>query len=484
MGRFDYFVILADMRTGSNFLETNLNSFAGIACHGEAFNPSFVGYPGRTELLGITQEERDRDPASLINAIRAGGSELGGFRYFSDHDPRVLELVLADARCGKIILTRNPVESYVSRKIATRTGQWKLTNVVKARSERVVFDPAEFESYLQRLQDFQSHILRKLQRTGQTAFILDYEDLRDLEVMNGIAMFLGSPARIEVLDRRLKKQNPEPLKTKVRNFDEMEAALSRIDRFNLRWTPSLEPRRGPAMHRWSVSAESPLLFLPLGAGPEVAIRDWLARLDGGLAPAEGFSHEALRAWKDSHPGHRSFAVLRHPLARAHAAFCDGIISTGPGALVVLREALCRRFGMVIPEPDDEGHLAHRAAFRTFLVFLKAHLGGQTNLGMDPSLASQLAHLQGISQHAPPDMILREERLAEDLALVLWQIGREDAPEIAAATDPHAQLLAKIVDDDLQVLAEEAYGRDFAAFGFGRWKLPAMLAGPTGSLPVT
>ena len=31
MSRFDLFVVLADMRTGSNFLEANLNALDGVA---------------------------------------------------------------------------------------------------------------------------------------------------------------------------------------------------------------------------------------------------------------------------------------------------------------------------------------------------------------------------------------------------------------------------------------------------------------------
>jgi hypothetical protein len=468
MSSFDCFVVFAEMRTGSNFLEANLNTFTGLRCHGEAFNQNFIGYPNRTDLLGVTQEDRDRDPNRLFDAIRVQEGVLGGFRFFSDHDPRVLVPILQDRRCAKIVLTRNPVESYVSRKIAMRTGQWKLTNAVHARTHRISFDAAEFEAHLQRLQDFQLHILHALQRSGQTAFYLDYADLRDIEVMNGIAAFLGIPERIGALDRKLKKQNPEPIENKVRNYSEMEQSLARLDRFNLGRTPNFEPRRGAAIERWVGAAESPLLYLPLSTGPEVAIKDWLARLDGGLAPRDGFTYRTLRRWKESRPGHRSFAVLRHPLARAHAAFCDRVLADGPGNLTALREVLGRNFGLVLPDPDDEGPAAHKAAFRTFLTFLKGYLSGQSNLRVDLSLATQAAQLQGIAQYAPPDMILREERLADDLSMLLWQIGREDAPEIDPVTDPHALRLAEIVDDELQSLAREAYLRDYTVFGFGKW----------------
>lgn len=49
------------MRTGSNFLETNLNAFDGIDYYGEAFNPHFLGYPKMDEILVISQETRDAD---------------------------------------------------------------------------------------------------------------------------------------------------------------------------------------------------------------------------------------------------------------------------------------------------------------------------------------------------------------------------------------------------------------------------------------
>lgn len=466
MARFDCFVVFAEMRTGSNFLESNLNSFAGLRCHGEAFNPHFIGYPNRDDILGVTRAERDRDPGRLLAAIRAQDGVMGGFRFFNDHDPRVLEPILTDRRVAKIILTRNPIESYVSRKIAAATGQWKLTNVAQAKSETVVFDAGEFEAHLERLQEFQVLLLNALQRTGQTAFYVDYDDLRDVEVMNGIAQFLGIPDRIEALDRKLKKQNPEPIEEKVANFAEMEASLARLDRFNLNRTPNFEPRRGPAVPSWLAAARTPLLYLPLRAGPEGAVRDWLARLDGA-APVDGFTHKTLRQWKEARPGHRSFAVLRHPLARAHGVFCDMILGPGQGGMPGLREGLARGFGLVVPEPGDLA--GHRAAFRAFLTFLRANLGGQTNLRTDPAFATQVALLQGMGQVALPDMILREDRLAEDLALLLWQIGRDDPPELPQVTDPHAALLARVMDDELQALAREAYLRDFVAFGFGPWE---------------
>jgi hypothetical protein len=68
----------------------------------------------------------------------------------------------------------------------------------------------------------------------------------------------------------------------------------------------------------------------------------------------------------------------------------------------------------------------------------------------------------------PDMIVREERLEDDLAILCAQIGREEMPGVADTTDPHAERLRRIVNSDLNAAARAAYHRDYVAFGFGDW----------------
>ncbi|GGL55716.1 hypothetical protein [Wenxinia marina] len=468
---FAYFVVLAGMRTGSNFLEANLNALDGVECHGEAFNQAFIGYPNRTEILGISREARDSDPTRLLSAVRDQPGTLAGFRYFHDHDPRVLRPILDDPACAKIVLTRNPIESYISRKIASATGQWKLTNVKHARAEQAEFDGAEFEAHLTEVQGFQVEILSRLQRTGQTAFYVDYEDLQDLEVMNGLATWLGVPARLDALDRKLKKQNPEPMEGKVANFAGMAEALARLDRFNLSRTPNFEPRRGPAIPTYLAAARTSLLFRPLRSGPEAAVAAWLTELDG-QAPVGNFTYRTLRQWMAERPGYRSFAVLRHPLARAHAAFCERILARGPGSFPEIRRNLGRTFGLELPDdPADAGYgpAEHRAAFATFLTFLKANLGGQTNIRTDPAWSSQAALLEGMAGFVPPDALLREDELPEALPALARQVGREDAPAFAPPVDPNLRLLAAIRDDEIEALGRAAMARDYLSFGFGPWR---------------
>lgn len=471
---FDYFVVFAEMRTGSNFLETNLNAFDGVTCHGEAFNPHFIGYPNSTEILGVTQAMRDADPLRLITTIRDRTEGLGGFRYFHDHDARVLDAMLGDPRCAKIVLTRNPAESYVSWKIAQATGQWKLTDGRRRKDSRVTFDRGEFESHLAALQAFQIALMNALQVTGQTAFYLDYEDLQSLEVMNGLGRWLGVSAQLDGLDQSLKKQNPEPMADKVTNFDAMEQALARLDRFNLSRTPNFEPRRGAQVPSFVATSKVPLLYMPVRSGPEAQVMTWLAALEnvGVDALETKFSQKTLRQWKRAHPGHRSFTVLRHPVARAHDAFCRRILATGPGSYADIRKTLRKAYKLPIPGqgPDAEyDRRAHRTAFLAFLEFLKKNLNGQTGIRVDAAWASQSSVVEGFANFALPDLILREDDLADALPALAARVGGTAVPEVPGAAEDLPFELSDIYDTEIEDLAAQVYQRDYIAFGFDRWR---------------
>lgn len=192
--RFTSFVVFAEMRTGSNFLESNLNALDGVACLGEVFNPHFIGYPKSDNVLGVSLDDRLADPLPLLEKIKQTPDQISGFRFFHDHDPRVINPILDDDSCAKIILTRNPADSYVSWKIAQATNQWKLTNPTRRKEALAHFDPVEFENHLGDLQAFQIRLLNRLQTSGQTAFYIAYEDLHDLDVINGLAKWLGIAA--------------------------------------------------------------------------------------------------------------------------------------------------------------------------------------------------------------------------------------------------------------------------------------------------
>lgn len=452
---FDYFVVLAEMRTGSNLLESNLNAFDGIECHGELFNPGFINTPGTESYRGITHAQREADPWALMMAVRQG-ARMPGFRLFHDHDRRIWDHVLADTACAKIVLTRNPLDSYVSRKIAAATNQWKLGDVKNRRQVQVPFVAAEFEEHLGRLQATQIEILNRLQVTGQSAFYIGYDDANDVAVLNGLARWLGVGARITEVPRALKKQNPEPLDQKLTNPGDVAKAMAGIDRFDLGRTPNFEVRRGPLLPALLAGATTPLLFVPLRGAPEPSVIDWLAALDG-VSPGAltgDFDEGRLDRWRREHPGFRSFTVLRHPVRRAYAVFTRKVLS---GEFTAAREHMARLFGVDLDQGADP-----RAAFKAWLKFCRASISGQTGLQPWPMWATQAAQLQGYATILQPDLVLREEDLAEDLPALARRLGHAAPPAPAAENDTG---LAEILDTEVQELARAAYGRDYDAFGF-------------------
>ncbi|MDS9467048.1 hypothetical protein RGQ15_05590 [Paracoccus sp. MBLB3053] len=457
---YQRFVIFAEMRTGSNLLEATLNAIKRVTCFGEAFNPYMMGWPDKDELKGITRAQREEDPLRLLKAIFDKPNHLAGFRYFHDHDPRVFDAIMDDRSCAKIVLTRNPADSYVSTALARATNQWKLNHTETPIPAAAHFDAAEFREVTSEILEFQLKVQHRLQSTGQSAFWLGYEDLLDADVMTGLIHWLGRTDidRVAPADDQV-PQNPRELSEKVSNFAEMEAELSRFDPFMLRRIPNFEPRRGPSVPSFAAAeAGKGLIFMPIKGGPVESITDWL-RLMGDVT--SDLNQNILRQWKRDHAGHRSFTVLRHPLRRAWTAFETMLARGNPDLRQLMREV----YRVELP-PDEElfGLTDDRKAelFEAFLEFLRRNLNGQTSLPVHPGWASQSEVLAGFARFSGPDMVLREGDLARDLEWLAASAGIK-GPAPAPLAEPFPDFLN---DHKLRSAAKKAYLRDYIAFGFG------------------
>ncbi|MBZ0130336.1 MAG: sulfotransferase domain-containing protein [Rhodobacteraceae bacterium] len=474
-GRFTSFIVLAGMRTGSNFLEANLNQFPDLKSYGELFNPHFVGGPKYDDVLGVTLKAREKDPEVLLDRIRAAeAGVVPGFRFFHDHDPRILAKCLDDPACAKVILSRNPLDSYVSRKIAGETGQWKLTNEKHRKSAKVAFDTAEFEAHLATTQGFLLHLQSALQASGQTAFYIHYDDLHSLEVLNGLARFIGSSHQVAALDLDLKRQNPADLREKVSNYEDMVVALAGMDFLNLSRSPNFEPRRGAGVPQFIGADAARLLYLPIRGGPVEAVQDWLARHEGGTVEGltTGFNQKTLKAWRTDRPGNLSFAVVRHPVARAHAVFCDLIVSAERGGFRETRAAILKNYNIGVPKAGpggaDYGLDEHRKAFGQFLKFLKANLGDQTGMKVEPVWASQSAVLEGAASVALPMLVIREAELAASLAHIEGLRGLGVRAVGSTLPQDRPFRLAEVYDAEIEARCRDIYRGDYQQFGFGDW----------------
>lgn len=466
---FDYFVVFAEMRTGSNLLEANLNEFDGLSCLGEVFNPGFIGHQGNEELFGVTIHDRERNPVALLHAVRGQGG-LAGFRFFHDHDPRVLAVMLDDPRCAKIVLTRNPLDSYVSLKIAQATQQWKLGDVKTKRSARVPFDPVEFEAHVTQVQGFQIYLQNKLQTTGQTAFYIAYDDANDVTVLNGLAQWLGLDARIDAPSTKLKRQNPEPLRDKLTNFDAVAEGMARLDRFNLTRTPGFAPRRDGMIWAHRACRSVPLVYAPLGAGQDADVLTWMAQVDGGSPDdlLSDFSPDAWRTWQATHPGHVSFSLIRHPLDRAHHIYRTQVLH---GARENVRLWMKRVHDVTLPDKSriaDYGVAEHRAGFAAYLRFVHACLNGQTSIPVQPAWDTQSALLAGIVTQCPLSLVLTADRFAATVLGMAQMLGRP-LPPYAPQRVVNRLTLDSIYDPEIEALGRAAYGADYLALGFDDWQ---------------
>jgi LPS sulfotransferase NodH len=231
------FVILASMRTGSNLLNSCLNQYHGVVCHGEAFNPAFVGLaPQYLTMFGLQRSDvalRDKDPLNFLGRIMGLPAEAIGLHMFPGHDPVILDRLLADRDVRKICLRRSVFHAFVSLQIARKTDVWRVTREgpraeLPLEERKIVFQASDFEDYRARLDRFWHHVLDQLRSTGQTFQPVWYRELNDVEAINRIIAFLGLPERKSSLKPRLDRQNPEPLSEIVVNWDEMVDYARRI----------------------------------------------------------------------------------------------------------------------------------------------------------------------------------------------------------------------------------------------------------------
>jgi hypothetical protein len=460
---FTSFVVFAEMRTGSNFLEANLNRVEGLLCHGEAFNPAFIGKENNEEMFGFDLAARNADPAGFLKAMRAQTPGMAGFRYFTGHSPRIFDLVMQDRACAKIVLTRNQLESFISWKIAKEGDQWWLANTKHLKTIRPTFKLDEFTARNEIVNQSQAKLTHALQTTGQTAYYIDYDDIRDLDVLNGLIAFLGIPARLEKLDFRFKKQNPEAIAEKVSNPLEMQQQLATVDWFNLHHIPNYEPRRLAAVPQYMVSEGTNLLYMPIKCGPDLQIKKWLQSYGPLL---DSFDRKTLRNWKSEHPGQRSFAVLRHPLERAFVAWNELLTKE---FMPELRGYLKRVHRFILPAKGAGFETAKefREGFLVFLELIKHIHAGRTELRMPSQMASLDATINGLARVQIPDMLIREDKLEAGLAFLCADLGIEAKP-LPELVDKSPFPLASIYTAELEAAAREAYWRDYESFGFKNW----------------
>lgn len=221
------FVLLGMMRSGSNFLERKLNLLGDVRCHGELFNPTFVGLShevGKTHV-GYSREsvaERDADEFGMLAKIDAAcDRDVLGFRIFLDHSPAVTAQVLYDPSIRKIVLSRNLLEAFVSLSTAQETGVWLTTERAQAKPPKIKVNINKLTNFLLRQSLYYNDILTILHGTGQSFVQIDYSEIKELDRLNQIAEFIGSASRFSKVEEPIQKQSVDPIEERIDEFPKL-----------------------------------------------------------------------------------------------------------------------------------------------------------------------------------------------------------------------------------------------------------------------
>ncbi|MCF6303933.1 MAG: hypothetical protein L3J33_00990 [Rhodobacteraceae bacterium] len=475
--KFRSFAIFGAMRSGSNLLERYINQFDGLKCHGELFNPAFIGWSGKKTYMGVKKPERDVAPDGLIDAILAKDAKnIPGFRIFRDHNSNAIDLFLADPSCAKIILTRNPVDSFVSLKIARKTDQWLIEDEKHRKIAQIFFDMREFEEYRKIRLAYSKRIASQLKESGQSFFGIRYDQLGDIDKINEIGRFIGAKKPLKTLKQSIKRQNPGPMADKIVNYSEVYQKLdlpAPVTGENLE--PKFMPEKGTDLSRAYFCSSKSIIFAPIPSAPDGSVRKWLTKIDG-VAPENDFGNAAFKDWQTSHKNPIIFTVLRHPVARAYDVFMRKIFRKNSGSFIAIREILETKFGVFLPAKGADfakiGYdiSAHRAAFKQFLAFIHHNLTQDTTLRTDGRWRGQSDLINGYITEFGQCMAVQEQ----DLNLVSTYISNRlnlaaDVGKIEVANPDWPFDLHKIYDAEIETLARTAYGKDYQKFGFENWR---------------
>ena len=220
IGHGDYakFIVLSTARTGSNLLLSLLESHPQIYVRGEILAKLEGRDPVRV-LSGIWR----RQPRS----VRAAGFKIFYYHPIDDKSNRIWEMLAQMEDLHVVHLKRrNKLRTLVSEKLAHKTHNWKGTNVgaqIEGNGKSVTISIDLLTKEIEQIE--------KWELNGDNIFAAShmitvwYEDLvRDPETeIRKITDFLH--VQPHVPKTFLKKQNPEPLRTLLTNYDELQSAM-------------------------------------------------------------------------------------------------------------------------------------------------------------------------------------------------------------------------------------------------------------------
>jgi hypothetical protein len=203
------FIIYTYPRSGSYNLVQLLDSGHDIICHGEIFHQErFDVPPEYLDKIGMTLEERNMSPLLLIERLRALDPDKHfGFKLFGGHINRVptLRTLLNDKSWLKIVLTRDPIETYGSYLRAYQSKVWYVRDDMKVDPEllkqKATFTPETWRNHVANIEAWMKACAKL-----NSAFFISYDAYQKPQELAKLLRYLGSSADADELTSAFKRQ--------------------------------------------------------------------------------------------------------------------------------------------------------------------------------------------------------------------------------------------------------------------------------------
>jgi LPS sulfotransferase NodH len=222
------FCVVAQARSGSEYITTRLNAHPDIACHRELFNRHrYVTALGEKDAARLPPVAwRDAHPIEALEQIVAASAaafpakRLFGFKVFFNHEKEVRQHVRDDPRYKLILLERrNKLAQYASLMSAKKTGHWSAFAAAANPPPRVTVrvDLGELDSFISR----QSHRYEQFRlRVAGRADVLEIHSEELDDRFGDVLRFLEVDPTPTLPVLRV-RQNPDPLAERVENWGEV-----------------------------------------------------------------------------------------------------------------------------------------------------------------------------------------------------------------------------------------------------------------------
>ena len=215
------FLLLSEPRTGSTLLIRELD---------QRWPEIRVGYE---PLNPVNRGESCFEDIARSFYGQDAGEPIVGYKVFGPHvtQQQLTTLIELEGTRVMILRRRNHLRRHVSEQIALRTRQWRA-DTLKGPVEQIPLDRRAISvdtTELQRRMQVSRENFEEFERlsAGRPRIELWYEDLiDDLDgELRRVAAFLGAGEPAHEHPPSLHRQNPEPLRALIINFDEVDAFL-------------------------------------------------------------------------------------------------------------------------------------------------------------------------------------------------------------------------------------------------------------------